>query len=61
MTRGQKSDSAYEGRDRHFVDVDRMVNEGLAGGLVTLQNGRIESTTTDTMDDEDEAMTREKG
>lgn len=26
--------SAYEGRDQAFVDVDRMINEGLSGGSV---------------------------
>lgn len=28
------SGSAYEGRDQAFVDVDRMINEGLSGGSV---------------------------
>ncbi|MDG5786382.1 hypothetical protein QA612_02690 [Evansella sp. AB-P1] len=27
-----KKDSNFEGRDRAMVDVDRMTNEGLAGG-----------------------------
>ncbi|NSL51979.1 hypothetical protein [Calidifontibacillus erzurumensis] len=27
-------DSKYEGRDRYFMDVDRMINEGMAGGTV---------------------------
>jgi len=26
--------SAFEGRDNAFVDVDRMINEGLSGGSV---------------------------
>jgi hypothetical protein len=26
--------SAYEGRDKAYVDVDRMINEGLSGGSV---------------------------
>lgn len=43
-------DSIYEGRDEHFIDIDRMINEGLGGGNVTLQNGLIEESTTDTMD-----------
>ena len=33
--------SAYEGRDQAFVDVDRMINEGLSGGSV---HSRYEST-----------------
>lgn len=28
------NDSKYEGRDELFMDIDRMLNEGLAGGLV---------------------------
>lgn len=29
-----KNSSQYEGRDQYYVDVDRMINEGLAGGSV---------------------------
>jgi hypothetical protein len=42
-------DSGEQGRDDHFMDIDRMVNEGLGGGTVTLHNGLIDDTTTDTM------------
>lgn len=44
----------YEGRDDYFMDIDRMVNEGLGGGNVTLQNGLIDESTTDTMYPEQE-------
>jgi hypothetical protein len=27
-------DSQYEGRDEHYMDIDRMINEGMAGGYV---------------------------
>lgn len=27
-------DSKYEGRDHYFIDVDRMINEGMAGGTI---------------------------
>jgi hypothetical protein len=43
-------DSNSQGRDDSFMDIDRMVNEGLGGGTVTVHNGLIEETTTDTMD-----------
>jgi hypothetical protein len=33
-------DLQYEGRDKVYVDVDRMINEGMAGGTVH----RIDST-----------------
>lgn len=46
-------DDLNEGRDEHFMDVDRMVNEGLGGGNITVNNGLIEDTTTDTMHAED--------
>lgn len=40
-----------EGRKEWFMDVDRMVNEGLGGGQVSEQSGLIGETTADTMDD----------
>lgn len=30
----KEKDSRFEGRDDLFMDVDRMINEGLAGGMV---------------------------
>lgn len=48
--------SEYEGRDEAFMDVDRMINEGLGGGMVTRDNGLIEDTTTDTMLQEESAL-----
>lgn len=44
-----KSDLPHEGRDDYFMDIDRMVNEGLGGGYVTPNNGLIGDSTTDTM------------
>lgn len=49
--RSVEQDARNEGREDHFVDVDRMVNEGLGGGNVTLHNGLIEESTTDTMNE----------
>jgi hypothetical protein len=43
-------DTENQGRGDHFMDIDRMINEGLGGGRITAQNGLIEETTTDTMD-----------
>lgn len=42
-------DTDNEGRDEYEMDIDRMINEGLGGGLVTDQNGLIEETSVDTM------------
>jgi len=47
-----KKDEKFEGRDKNFMDIDRMVNEGLGGGQVTEQNGLIEETTTNTITNE---------
>lgn len=44
-------DADSQGRDEYFMDIDRMVNEGLGGGRVTTNNGAIYETTTDTMDE----------
>lgn len=41
--------NTYQGRENSLMDIDRMVNEGLGGGQVTLHNGLIGETTTDTM------------
>jgi hypothetical protein len=43
-------DSWDDGRSEYFMDVDRMVNEGLGGGTVTINNGLIDDSTTDTME-----------
>ncbi|MBN8209310.1 hypothetical protein JI666_11180 [Bacillus sp. NTK071] len=34
MTKKKVEDSMYEGRDKYDMDIDRMVNEGMAGGAV---------------------------
>ncbi|QHW33007.1 hypothetical protein GZH47_20870 [Paenibacillus rhizovicinus] len=47
---GSNNDKKHEGRDDFFMDIDRMVNEGLGGGQVTLNNGLIDESTTDTME-----------
>ncbi|TDF93868.1 hypothetical protein [Paenibacillus piri] len=44
------ADACNQGREDYFMDIDRMVNEGLGGGNVTINNGLIEESTTDTMD-----------
>lgn len=45
-----QEDAIHEGKDEFDMDVDRMINEGLGGGQVTMQNGLISDTTTDTME-----------
>ncbi len=47
-------DLRHEGREQYDMDIDRMVNEGLGGGTVTLHNGLIDETTTDTMTEHSE-------
>jgi|GEM_PF-1205981 len=29
-----RQDVLYEGRDEYYMDIDRMMNEGMAGGVV---------------------------
>lgn len=29
-----RQDALYEGRDEYYMDIDRMINEGMAGGVV---------------------------
>ncbi|MBJ6360227.1 hypothetical protein ACFOQM_02710 [Paenibacillus sp. GCM10012307] len=53
------ADISHEGREDYFMDIDRMVNEGLGGGQVTPHNGLIDDSTTDTMDEENRSFTEE--
>lgn len=50
----QAAEPHLEGRDNYDMDIDRMVNEGLGGGNVTMHNGLIAESTTDNMDERDE-------
>ncbi|MHA6483045.1 hypothetical protein ACX1C1_14195 [Paenibacillus sp. strain BS8-2] len=50
----QAAEPHYEGRDAYDMDIDRMVNEGLGGGNVTMHNGLIAESTTDNMNEHDE-------
>jgi hypothetical protein len=34
MAMDEKKGSNYEGRDKAYVDIDRMINEGMSGGSV---------------------------
>ncbi|GIP39990.1 hypothetical protein J31TS4_32700 [Paenibacillus sp. J31TS4] len=49
-------DERHQGREEMFMDIDRMINEGLGGGNVTIDNGMIGPTTTDTMLDPDSIL-----
>ncbi|MFC5472200.1 hypothetical protein ACFPPD_26300 [Cohnella suwonensis] len=44
------SDAIHEGKDVYDMDIDRMINEGLGGGQVTLNNGLITESSTDYME-----------
>jgi hypothetical protein len=48
----QLSDTIHEGKDVYDMDIDRMINEGLGGGQVTVHNGLISESTTDTMEED---------
>lgn len=52
-------DRMHEGREDYFMDIDRMVNEGLGGGQITVHNGWIDASTTDTMDEEERSLTEQ--
>ncbi|WP_280772045.1 hypothetical protein [Salipaludibacillus daqingensis] len=38
-------ENANEGKEKYFIDVDRMINEGLGGGTVSMRenSGKIEA------------------
>ncbi len=53
----QKLENAdHEGRKEAFMDIDRMTSEGLGGGYVTMNNGLIEETTTDSMNEPESVL-----
>ncbi|OIB00427.1 hypothetical protein AK95_24055 [Paenibacillus sp. LC231] len=55
------SEESEISRESTMFDIDRMINEGLGGGNVTIDNGLIGPSTTDTMDIVDESpRNREK-
>jgi hypothetical protein len=43
------SPNKRDSREENFVDIDRMINEGLGGGNVTADNGLIEESTVHTL------------
>ncbi|SEN72163.1 hypothetical protein SAMN05192533_11865 [Mesobacillus persicus] len=45
-TKNTKQDLNYEGKEEAYVDVDRMINEGLSGGSVHMRedSANIEET-----------------
>jgi len=53
MAERRHDDADHEGREQYDMDVDRMINEGLGGGTVTMHNGLIEETSIGTMKDEE--------
>jgi hypothetical protein len=36
----EKKDLLHEGREQAYLDIDRMINEGLSGGSVHMRGGR---------------------
>ncbi|MFC5701808.1 hypothetical protein ACFPVX_10945 [Cohnella faecalis] len=44
------ADAKHEGKDAYDMDIDRMINEGLGGGQVTIHNGLITESSTDYME-----------
>ena len=46
-------DTDSEGRDHYYMDVDRMVNEGLAGGSVFMRSDSVNIEQTNDLFEED--------
>lgn len=44
------ADARNEGKEAYDMDIDRMINEGLGGGQVTVNNGLITESSTDYME-----------
>ncbi|MGM7636260.1 hypothetical protein [Bacillus sp. Hm123] len=41
-------DTQFEGKDQAFLDVDRMINEGLSGGSVHMREDEITANIEET-------------
>lgn len=48
----RKKDMLYEGRSEAYLDIDRMINEGLAGGTVRGEDTPQIDATTDLPEEE---------
>lgn len=47
MKKRKKEDLLYEGREKAELDIDRMLNEGMAGGTVTSEGSNQIGHTVD--------------
>lgn len=49
---GFKDDSNFEGKNKAYIDIDRMINEGLSGGSVDMINQETNIEETHDFDQE---------
>lgn len=49
-----KKDLEYEGKDQAYLDIDRMINEGLAGGTVVNRESATNIEEARELQDEEE-------
>lgn len=54
-----EKDSKHEGRDHYFIDVDRMINEGMAGGTVINREDYIQIGDTRSFEKEEPPLALE--
>ncbi|NEU31488.1 hypothetical protein GN156_12010 [bacterium LRH843] len=57
----KEKDSNFEGRDEFFMDVDRMINEGLGGGTVNDTHAGIIEESHELVEEDPPARTEEQG
>jgi hypothetical protein len=57
----EQEEDYTEGRVKYEMDVDRMINEGLGGGRVTMDNGYIGDTAIETLGDAYDKENTEEG
>lgn len=53
------TDTLHEGKDKAFLDVDRMINEGLAGGSVHMKGSKTNIEESRELEQEEKPYTIE--
>ncbi|MFA8439073.1 hypothetical protein [Pueribacillus sp. YX66] len=59
MEKREKDDLLYEGRNKAYIDIDRMLNEGMAGGTVPSEGNTQIGQAIDLEEEEPPRQTNE--
>lgn len=60
MDQEKNQDTLYEGKDKAYLDIDRMINEGLSGGSVHMRQDTANIEEARDLRDEEPPASAEK-